>query len=120
MFDVGGGGGFSFIAEAYLNFGLTGVLAIMFGMGWVLTRLDYKDLSVHPYWLVTAAIIVWPIPKTIRNDFENFGKPVGLIYYLIDLVGVVALDGKGCEVHQRATTPGHRGTGSRQAEMICV
>ncbi len=79
MFDVGGGGGFSFIAEAYLNFGLTGVLAIMFGMGWVLTRLDYKDLSVHPYWLVTAAIIVWPLLKTIRNDFENFGKPVGLI-----------------------------------------
>jgi hypothetical protein len=79
MFDTGGGGGFSFIAEAYLNFGLVGVVAVMFLVGWLLGGLDYRNLQYEPRWLVVAVITMWPMLKIIRNDFDNFAKPIGLI-----------------------------------------
>ncbi|MDY6946410.1 MAG: O-antigen polysaccharide polymerase Wzy, partial [Pseudomonadota bacterium] len=79
MFDVGGGGGFSFIAEAYLNFGLAGVVVVMFGVGLFLGRLDYRNLRHEPRWVVLAVITMWPLLKIIRNDFDNFVKPIGLI-----------------------------------------
>lgn len=78
MFETGGGGGFSFIAEAYLNLGVTGIALVLFGLGYFLAFIDYRDLRQQRYWLIVATIAIWPLLKTIRNDFENFTKPIGL------------------------------------------
>jgi hypothetical protein len=79
MFDTGGGGGFSFIAEAYLNFGLAGVIVVMLTVGFLLGGLDHRNLRHEPRWLVLAVIAMWPLLKIVRNDFDNFVKPIGLI-----------------------------------------
>ena len=79
MFDTGGGGGFSFIAEAYLNFGLAGVVVVMLAVGLLLGGLDQRDLRYEPRLLVLAVITMWPLLKIVRNDFDNFVKPIGLI-----------------------------------------
>lgn len=79
MFDTGGGGGFSFIAEAYLNFGLAGVIVVMLIVGLLLGGLDQRNLRHEPRLLVLAVIAMWPLLKIVRNDFDNFVKPIGLI-----------------------------------------
>lgn len=79
MFDRGGGTGFSTIAEAYLNFGVVGVMGFFYAVGFMLARLDQQDLRYNPNLLVIAGAMLWPLLKTVRNSFDVFLKPLALI-----------------------------------------
>ena len=79
FFRRGGGTGFSTIAEAYLNFGLPGVIAYFSLLGFLLGRLDQVDLRMHPRILFFSGALLWPLLKTVRNAFGVFLKPVGFI-----------------------------------------
>ena len=83
-FDVGQGVGFSTIGEAYLNFGPAGVVGFFLILGFLLGRLDQKDLFSHPNWLVLASAMIWPLAKSVRNDFGVFIKPV--IFMLLVII----------------------------------
>lgn len=79
LFNNGGGAGFSTIAEAYLNFGLAGILSYFGGLGFLLGRLDQVDLRTRPKLLVFSGAMLWPLMKTVRNSFGVFLKPVAFV-----------------------------------------
>jgi oligosaccharide repeat unit polymerase len=79
MFDSGGGSGFSTVAEAYMNFGIFGIFFVFLLIGFILSRLDHLQLHNYPILLTMVAVSMWPLLKTVRNDFGNFVKPVSLI-----------------------------------------
>lgn len=92
-FDHGGGSGFSSVAEAYLNFGVAGIVLVFLMIGYLLSRLDHVRLYEYPMLLTMVTVIIWPLMKTVRNDFGSFVKPVSLILWtlLIWRVGVYFL-----------------------------
>jgi len=79
LFEVGGGSGFSSIAEAYLNFGLPGVLAYFLLLGYLLERLDQADLRSSRRLMIFSGAMLWPLLKTVRNVSGVFFKPVVFI-----------------------------------------
>lgn len=79
LFERGGGAGFSTIAEAYLNFGVLGVMGFFYAVGFLLARLDQQDLRRNPNLLVIAGAMLWPLLKTVRNSFDVFLKPLAFI-----------------------------------------
>jgi oligosaccharide repeat unit polymerase len=83
-FDVGQGTGFTSIGEAYLNFGVTGVVGFFVLLGFLLGRLDQVDLLSHPNWLLFSSALLWHLMRTVRDDFTTFTKPA--IFTLIFLV----------------------------------
>lgn len=89
-FYSGEGLGFSAIAEAYLNFGTLGVIAVMALFGVALARLDGLDLLARPIWLLFCGATLFHFLRTSRNEFSNFAKPFVFIV-IIFLVWHVAL-----------------------------
>lgn len=75
MFENGGGGGFSAVAEAYFNFGYPGVVIIFVLFGYLLVRIDVSRVALSPALMVFCCIGIWPLLTTIRNDFSCFVKP---------------------------------------------
>ncbi|HED12132.1 MAG TPA: O-antigen polysaccharide polymerase Wzy, partial [Gammaproteobacteria bacterium] len=82
-FKVGQGVGFSTIGEAYLNFGITGVIVFFVLIGYLLGQLDRVPLLNHPKLLVFVSAMLWPLMKSVRNDISVFIKP--LVFTLIIL-----------------------------------
>ena len=83
MFSIGGGSGFSTIAEAYLNFGTAGVVVYFMLLGYLLGRLDQVDLLSSPKLMVFSGAMLWPLLKSVRNAFGVFLKPVVFILVCI-------------------------------------
>ncbi len=82
-FYNGEGVGFSAIAEPYLNFGYLGVVACFGLMGFGLGRLDQMTLWTEPRWLIFAGAVFWPLVRTVRNDANNFTKPMVFLYLIL-------------------------------------
>lgn len=82
-FYNGEGVGFSAIAEPYLNFGYPGVVACFMLMGFLLGRLDQKTLWAEPRWLLFCGAVFWPLVRTVRNDLNNFTKPLVFLYLIL-------------------------------------
>lgn len=87
-FDHGGGSGFSAVAEAYLNFGVFGIAFVFLMIGYLLSRLDHVRLYESSMLLTLATVIIWPLMKTVRNDFGSFVKPVSLILWTLLIWGI--------------------------------
>jgi oligosaccharide repeat unit polymerase len=81
MAGEGGGRGFFFLAEAYLNFGTVGVVLLMFIAG-IVFRITYSYLMISGYEprvvLLYAVFISW-IPSALRIDFATAFK--GFVEY---------------------------------------
>jgi len=92
-FDHGQGVGFSAIAEPYFNFGIVGVIGYFGVLGFLLSRLDQKNIILHPYVYLLVGSVFWTFMRTVRNDFINFTKPLGfiIIILLIYNLGLVVL-----------------------------
>jgi oligosaccharide repeat unit polymerase len=75
-FRAGEGIGFSAVAEPYINFGLPGVVVYFISLGLMLALIDGKQLLMHPYWIVFCGAVLWTLNRTVRNDFDNFLKPL--------------------------------------------
>lgn len=75
QFLAGGGTGFSAVAEAYFNFGSTGVFIMFALMGAFLARLDSISLPGNYYALIFSTLYFWPLMTTVRNEFGIFVKP---------------------------------------------
>lgn len=73
-FERGLGEGFSAIAEAYLNFGVVGVVLVFFLAGFVFAVIDSRRLarSPDPRWIVAAIWLIW----WVRNDSEAILRPL--------------------------------------------
>ncbi|MFO0773571.1 MAG: O-antigen polysaccharide polymerase Wzy [Nitrospiraceae bacterium] len=82
-FYNGEGVGFSAIAEPYLNFGYPGVVVCFALLGFLLGRLDQKPLWAEPKWLVFCGAVFWPLVRTVRNDINNFTKPMLFMYLIL-------------------------------------
>lgn len=91
QFEKGGGVGFSAIAEPYLNFGVGGVVMIFIILGYFLGRLDRLDLIANKYTYLFVAAMLWPLIRTVRNDFANFLKPMGFMIIIL-LLWNIALE----------------------------
>lgn len=89
MFKNGGGGGFSMVAEAYLNFGFSGVVVIFTALGFLFGRLDGVRLTEHARTTLILAALMWPLYIATRNEFGNLVKPTSfnLITMLIWQIG---------------------------------
>lgn len=83
MFNIGGGSGFSTIAEAYLNFGILGVLIYFIVLGFLLGKIDQISLISHPKTLIFAGTMLWPLLKTVRNTSGTFFKPLSFVIVTI-------------------------------------
>jgi len=83
-FKSGQGVGFSTIGEAYLNFGIPGVIVFFVVIGYALGRIDAIPLLNHPKLLTFAGVMLWPLMKSVRNDLGVFIKPV--VFMLIILI----------------------------------
>lgn len=85
----GGGMGFFFLAEAYLNFGVVGIVLIMLLAG-VVFRIAYSYLKTSGYEprvvLMYAAFISW-IPSALRIDFATAFK--GFVEFFILIIFVL-------------------------------
>jgi len=84
-FDIGQGVGFSSIAEAYINFGYWGICAYFILLGYVLGKLDSIPLLHNPNVLVFCCAMLWPLMRTVRNDFDNFVKPFAFMLIIVAL-----------------------------------
>jgi len=76
MFRTGGGSGFSAVAEPYLNFGVPGVVVVFFFIGLFVGKLDAVRIAYNPTVFLLSCVMLWPLMKTVRNDFTAFLKPV--------------------------------------------
>ncbi|GAB3023404.1 O-antigen polysaccharide polymerase Wzy [Bowmanella dokdonensis] len=77
--------GFSPVAEAYLNFGRTGVILVLFLLGALLARLDNLPSSLDRDILLGMALI--PLFIMIRNSFTHV--PVQMVLGL--LIGILVI-----------------------------
>lgn len=82
-FRTGEGVGFSAIAEPYLNFGFPGVIVFFGGLGFFLGRLDQRALWLEPRWLLFCGAVFWPLVRTVRNDLNNFTKPLVFLFLIL-------------------------------------
>ncbi len=95
QFAMGGGVGFSGVAEPYLNFGFPGVVAYFFLLGLFFAKLDSVPMALSRGWLMFATFFLWHLLVTVRNDFGIFMKPslftliVMLAWKLIAKTGLV-------------------------------
>ncbi len=78
-FKVGGGIGFSAVAEPYLNFGPAGVAGFFIILGFLLGKLEQKNLLMHPKTLVLTAAVFWALAQTVRNTLGGFIKPAAFV-----------------------------------------
>ena len=90
-FDTGEGVGFTTIGEAYLNFGVFGVVAFFGGLGFLLGRLDAINLLAHPKWIIFSTAILWPLMRTVRDDFANFVKPAVFVLIILLIWRVITI-----------------------------
>ena len=89
-FSLGQGTGFTAIGEPYVNFGFAGVAAFFTLLGYLLGRLDQKDLLLNLRWLLFCAAAFWPFTVTVRNDMPNFTKPLAFIYICLGVWRLLA------------------------------
>lgn len=74
IYMSGGGWGYSIVAEAYLNFGLFGILIIFLLLGFILYMFDTMDFRSSSS-LALYALFLYPLFYSVRNDFFNFARP---------------------------------------------
>ena len=79
---------FSWVAEAYINFGVAGVFLMFFALGYLLTRLEQMPAR-SPYLLAAQAVVLAPLLWCVRSDFNTFVRPaawglacVGVVWWL--------------------------------------
>lgn len=73
LFHLNLGRGFSAVAEAYMNFGVWGVVAIFSVLGYGLVRLErFSTRSVFS--LAAVAVVLDPALWAVRNDFSVFTR----------------------------------------------
>jgi oligosaccharide repeat unit polymerase len=84
QFALGGGAGYSGVAEPYFNFGLVGVLLYFGLLGVFLGRLDSLPIFLYRNWLVFSVLVYWHLLPTVRNGFAVFSKPA--VFTLIIVV----------------------------------
>lgn len=82
-FNRGEGLGFSGIGEPYFNFGIAGVVVYFIFLGFALSRLDTLHFYLHPRLSIICFATLWPLFRTVRNDFANFLKPFGFILVIL-------------------------------------
>jgi len=82
-YNVGQGVGFSSIAEAYLNFSYVGICLYFVFLGFALGKLDSIPLLHNPNLLVFCCAMLWPLMRTVRNDFDNFIKPLAFMMIIV-------------------------------------
>jgi oligosaccharide repeat unit polymerase len=82
-YNIGQGVGFSAIAEAYLNFSYLGIFVYFLILGFVLGKFDNVQLLNHPNLIVFAGAMLWPLMRTVRNDFDNFLKPAAFMLIIL-------------------------------------
>jgi oligosaccharide repeat unit polymerase len=84
QYDLGQGVGFTAIGEAYLNFGVAGAVIFFALLGFFLGRVEDINLLLAPKLFIFVGAILWPLIRTVRNDFSNFTKPA--MFMLIILI----------------------------------
>lgn len=89
QFLIGGGTGFSAIAEAYFNFGSIGVVVNFFVFGLLLAKLDSVDITTNSKAMLFATLFFWQFLATVRNEFGVFIKPV-VFTSIIAIIWVMA------------------------------
>lgn len=90
QFYLNQGVGFSGVAEPYLNFGLPGVILFFITLGLMLGILDSKNISLSPKLMIFCCAMLWPLMRTVRNDFANFIKPLIFISIVLIIWWVVS------------------------------
>jgi hypothetical protein len=75
-YQLGGGLGFSAIAEPYLNFGYAGVLVWFIALGYLLAKCDATTDASSAWNLAFRALLLTAIVTTTRNDMTNFVRPI--------------------------------------------
>jgi oligosaccharide repeat unit polymerase len=83
-FNRGEGVGFTGIGEPYLNGGIIGVIFFFGLLGLFIGKIDSVNLLYHPNIMLFAGAMMWPLIRTVRNDFSNFIKPA--VFMLIIIV----------------------------------
>jgi oligosaccharide repeat unit polymerase len=81
----GHGVGFSAIGEAYLNFGYPGVVGVFVIFGFLLGKMDLRNVLMHPKLLIFAAAMFPHFVFTTRNQFSTFIKPAAFLLIIIVL-----------------------------------
>ena len=107
--DSNQGFGFSLPAEGYLNFGVPGIVIVMFALG-ALTSFLYHRFDIDTMSAVTLSypIVVAELPYLLRSDFLGAGK---LILYQTVLIALVT--GIAAFVAHRKTARLRRMTATR-------
>jgi hypothetical protein len=78
----GGGLGFSFLAEAYLNFSWAGIVIVTALIGYFLSALDQlAELSLDPMIYAAAAVILAFFPKYARADSLDVTR--AMVWYCV-------------------------------------
>ena len=99
--------GFSVIADAYYNFGVFGVLAVMFVTGCIIGALD--RLPVTPYRQALCGVLFYPFLVQVRNFFLNMPKRIVFGVFLVLAANAAA------HVLARRTRPSRGTTDARAA-----
>lgn len=80
--------GFSVVADAYYNFGIPGVLSVMFLTGCAVSLLD--SLAGTPYRMALSGVIYYALLHQIRNTFLTFPKRVAFGVLLVVVLNVAS------------------------------
>jgi|GEM_PF-2545447 len=83
MYKNGGGGGFSAVAEAYMNLGFFGVVIVFMFVGYVFGRCDVTRLLENSWTLLLVAACIWPFFTGVRNEAGTFIKPISFTLIVI-------------------------------------
>lgn len=84
VYNPGGAGlGYSNIAEPYLNFGMPGVAAVLFIIGYTLAKLERKA-QTSSYVLAVYGALLSTVLWTARNDFFGVFRP--LVWVMVGLL----------------------------------
>ena len=89
-YAVGGGLGYSAIAEPYLNFGFVGVAVFFAIAGALLAASDVRvPGTATGMTIAVRAVVLYPLLVTARNDMTNFVRPA--MWGLLILVFIACL-----------------------------
>src|SRR5699024_1754552 len=87
--EIGNGFGFSIIAESYYNFGLIGVVFIMFLVGYLINKYQISVIiNNNLYYAVIIAIISHNFFWSVRNIAQSVVRPIAWEIIVL-LIGIM-------------------------------